>query len=139
MLSPCLQVVMMLDRKQVLPNGHFSKPSTRIEFEKYNLRVPTSVEDFVPHNPELGLIASISSYGFGGAHIIQCRKSSLTLDSQNSTLYDTGSCGHTVLRAHEHRPTHVDNHSLEQGPFLFAIGTQRYPLIQATLPTDLDC
>jgi fatty acid synthase len=57
---------MMLERKQILPNGYFKKPSTKIDFDKYNLRVPIEVEDMVAHDSELGLIASISSYGFGG-------------------------------------------------------------------------
>ena len=61
---------------------------------------------------------------------MQCSKNFIDPRFPNSILYYTGSCGHTVLRAHEHRPTHVDKHSLEQGPFLFAIGTRRHPLIQ---------
>lgn len=65
-LKSLLQVVIMLHRKKVLPNGHFNKPSSKIDFDKYKLRVPTNVEDFVPHDPQQGLIASISSYGFGG-------------------------------------------------------------------------
>jgi fatty acid synthase, animal type len=61
---------MMLERKQVLPNGYFETPSTKINFEKYNLRVPVAVEDMVPHDPKQGIIVSIASYGFGGMHII---------------------------------------------------------------------
>ncbi|KAJ3555439.1 hypothetical protein NM688_g2577 [Phlebia brevispora] len=97
-MTSLVKVVMMLVRKQVLPNGHFNKPSTKIEFSKYRLRVPTALEDFAPQDPEQGLIASISSYGFGG------------------------SCGHTVLREHELRPVHSDQDTLAHGPFLFAVG-----------------
>jgi fatty acid synthase, animal type len=61
---------MMLEKRQVLPNGYFKTPSTKINFEKYNLRVPVAVEDMVAHDPKQGLIASISSYGFGGKHVI---------------------------------------------------------------------
>lgn len=50
----------------MLPNGYFKKPSPEIEFTKYNLRVPVVAEDFVPQNERTGLVASISSYGFGG-------------------------------------------------------------------------
>jgi len=57
---------MMLARKQILPNGYFKKPSTKIDFDKFNLRVPIEVENMVAHDSGLGLIASISSYGFGG-------------------------------------------------------------------------
>jgi fatty acid synthase len=66
----------MLERKQVLPNGYFETPSTRINFKKYNLRVPVVVEDMVAHDPEQGIIASISSYGFGGMHLIFTFKAS---------------------------------------------------------------
>ncbi|KAG7085922.1 Type I Iterative PKS [Marasmius oreades] len=97
-ISSIVKVVMMLEQKQILPNGYFKKPSSRINFEKFNLRVPLAVEDFVPHDRNQGLIASISSFGFGG------------------------SCGHTVLREHEARPILPDYHSLNSAPYLFAIG-----------------
>nr|ART89046.1 polyene polyketide synthase 1 [Agaricomycetes sp.] len=97
-MSSLVKVVMMLDRHQVLPNGYFKTPSRKIEFTKYNLRVPTDVEGFVPYDKGQGLIASISSYGFGG------------------------SCGHTVLRGHEPRPILADSATLKNGPFLFAVG-----------------
>jgi fatty acid synthase len=57
---------MMLERKQIVPNGYFEKPSSKIKFNKFNLRVPVKVEDMIAHDPEMGLIASISSFGFGG-------------------------------------------------------------------------
>ncbi|KAF9237185.1 polyketide synthase [Melanogaster broomeanus] len=91
-------VVMMLENKQVLPNGYFKKPSSRINFEGFNLRVPVAVEDFVPADHTLGRIASISSYGFGGAG------------------------GHTVLREHEPRPTMPGNITLQEPLYLFAVG-----------------
>ena len=56
----------MLQNKVILPNGYFEKPSPHIEFARYALRVPTSVEPFVAQDSNTGLIASISSYGFGG-------------------------------------------------------------------------
>ncbi|KAF9237180.1 polyketide synthase [Melanogaster broomeanus] len=91
-------VVMMLENKQVLPNGYFKKPSSRIEFEKFKLRVPVAVEDFVAADPTLGRIASISSYGFGGAG------------------------GHTVIREHEPRPSLPGNITLREPLYLFAVG-----------------
>jgi acyl transferase domain-containing protein len=66
MLCDFTQVVMMLERKQILPNGYFKKPSAKIDFEKFNLRIPVAVEQFVPYSSKEGLIASISSFGFGG-------------------------------------------------------------------------
>ncbi|KZT06920.1 polyketide synthase [Laetiporus sulphureus 93-53] len=97
-MSSLVKVVMMLDKRQILPNGYFQKPSSKIDFEKYNLRVPVEVEDLVAHDFEQGIIVSISSFGFGG------------------------SCGHTVLREHERYPEHPDTETLKDGPFLFAIG-----------------
>ncbi|KAF9242059.1 polyketide synthase [Melanogaster broomeanus] len=91
-------VAMMLENKQVLPNGYFKKPSSRIDFAGYNLRVPVAVEDFIPGDPTVGRIASISSYGFGGAG------------------------GHTVLREHEPRPTLSENITLREPLYLFAVG-----------------
>ncbi|KAF9238192.1 polyketide synthase [Melanogaster broomeanus] len=97
-MTSLVKVVMMLENKQVLPNGYFKKPSSRIDFERFHLRVPVAVEDFIPGDPTLGRIASISSYGFGGAG------------------------GHTVLREHEPRPTLPDNITLREPLYLFAVG-----------------
>ncbi|CCM04590.1 uncharacterized protein FIBRA_06771 [Fibroporia radiculosa] len=97
-MTSLVKVAMMLEKKQVLPNGYFKTPSSRIDFEKFKLRVPVSVEDFVPGNTQLGRIASISSYGFGGAG------------------------GHTVLREHEPRPTLPDHITLQEPLYLFAVG-----------------
>src|ERR1700730_8784629 len=113
------QVTMMLERKQILPNGYFKSPSSRIEFEKHKLRVPVEVEDMVAHDAELGIIASISSFGFGG----QFSSRSLRHYIPASIACHSGSCGHTVLREHEPRPVLPDNAALQAGPFLFAIGT----------------
>ncbi|KAF9242144.1 thiolase-like protein [Melanogaster broomeanus] len=65
-MTSLVKVAMMLENKQVLPKGYFKKPSSRIDFAGYNLRVPVMVEDFIPGDPTVGRIASISSYGFGG-------------------------------------------------------------------------
>ncbi|KAF7792169.1 hypothetical protein EIP86_003199 [Pleurotus ostreatoroseus] len=132
-MSSLIKVVMMLDRKQVLPNGHFSKPSTRIEFEKYNLRVPTSVEEFVPHDPELGLIASISSYGFGGA---LTPKSVHTLIERYKEDYATSDplalCEHLASRARQ-MPwrTFAVGHSLQNASFPdpVMVGKRPYPVV----------
>lgn len=112
---------MMLDRKQVLPNGYFKTPSKKIDFEKFNLRVPVEVEDLVPYDKEQGLIASISSFGFGGKKRSLCQGPDFCL----LTILITGSCGHTVLRGHEPRPTLPDTETLKDGPYLFALGTFR--------------
>ncbi|KAF9237183.1 polyketide synthase [Melanogaster broomeanus] len=97
-MTSLIKVVMMLENKQVLPNGYFKKPSSRIDFEGFDLRVPVAVEDFVPADPTLGRIASISSYGFGGAG------------------------GHTVLREHEPRPSLPGNITLPEPLYIFAVG-----------------
>ena len=59
---------MMLQKRKVLPNGYFKEPSRKIDFSRYNLRVPVAVEDLVAGDPAQGLIASISSFGIGGTH-----------------------------------------------------------------------
>ncbi|KAF9232342.1 hypothetical protein BU15DRAFT_26139, partial [Melanogaster broomeanus] len=66
-MTSLVKVAMMLENKQVLPNGYFKKPSARIDFARYNLRVPVSVEDFIPGEPNSwwNCVNSISSYGFG--------------------------------------------------------------------------
>ncbi|CCM00451.1 uncharacterized protein FIBRA_02483 [Fibroporia radiculosa] len=98
-MTSLTKIVLMLRHKEILPNGYFKKGSETIDFEKYNLRVPTTTAEFVAQDPEQGLIASISSFGFGG------------------------SCGHTVLREHESRPIHSSHPSgSANGPFLFTMG-----------------
>ncbi|GJJ10577.1 putative PKSNRPS-like protein biosyntheticcluster [Clathrus columnatus] len=94
-----LQIILMLSHKEILPNGYFKKPSKRIHFDKYKLRVPIDTEEFVPQDSQRGLIASISSFGFGGA------------------------CGHTVLRQHEKRPIRaIPGFGAAKGPYLFTMG-----------------
>ncbi|GJJ08178.1 Type I Iterative PKS [Clathrus columnatus] len=87
------------NNKEVLPNGYFKKPSRKIHFDKYKLRVPITIEEFVPQDSRRGLIASISGSGFGGA------------------------CGHTVLREHEKRPKRsIPGFGAVKGPYLFTMG-----------------
>ncbi|EPQ51987.1 polyketide synthase [Gloeophyllum trabeum ATCC 11539] len=99
-MSSLIKTVFMLENSVVLPNGFFEKPSQKIKFQEYNLRVPVEVEKLEPADPNNGIIASISSFGFGGA------------------------CGHTVLRSHDRRPVHKDfaDGNARSGPYLFAIG-----------------
>ncbi|GJJ08186.1 Type I Iterative PKS [Clathrus columnatus] len=98
-MSSLTKVVLMLSNKEVLPNGYFKKPSRNIHFDKYKLRVPITIEEFVPQDPQRGLIASISGSGFGGA------------------------CGHTVLREHEKRPKRsIPGFGAVKGPYLFTMG-----------------
>ncbi|PCH43245.1 ketoacyl-synt-domain-containing protein, partial [Wolfiporia cocos MD-104 SS10] len=110
-MSSLVKVVMMLERKKVLPNGYFETPSHRIEFEKFKLRVPIAVEELVAFDSKQGIIASISSFGFGG------------------------SCGHTVLHEHEPRPVHPDHETLKKGPFLFAFGALSPRAVQSLIQT----
>ncbi|KAF8157647.1 thiolase-like protein [Mycena galopus ATCC 62051] len=65
-MSSLIKVVMMLNEKEILPNGAFEKHSRKIEFAKYNFRVPTAVEPMCPQDARRGLVASISSFGIGG-------------------------------------------------------------------------
>ncbi|KAH7886699.1 hypothetical protein F5I97DRAFT_2059038 [Phlebopus sp. FC_14] len=98
-MTSLTKIVLMLSHKEILPNGYFKKPSERIQFEKYNLRVPVVTEEFAAQDSQRGLVASISSFGFGG------------------------SCGHTVLREHEKRPVRsTAGFRAAEGPFLFTMG-----------------
>ncbi|KIJ24979.1 hypothetical protein M422DRAFT_216980 [Sphaerobolus stellatus SS14] len=98
-MTSLTKIVLMLSNRELLPNGYFKTPSEKIHFEKYNLRVPTATEEFVAHDAQRGLVASISSFGFGG------------------------SCGHTVLREHEKRPDRcIAGFDATKGPYLFTMG-----------------
>ncbi|KIK63451.1 polyketide synthase [Collybiopsis luxurians FD-317 M1] len=85
-MTSLAKVVLMLKHKQVLPNGYFETPSKKIEFEKYNLRVPINPEEFITQDPEKGLIASISSFGFG-VQLPQDLVDTLFCGSMKSVLY----------------------------------------------------
>ena len=112
---------MMLQKRKILPNGYFKNPSRKIDFTRYNLRVPVAVEDLIAGDPALGLIVSISSIGIGGAyHVIQ---SYSRRHQPVIFILLQGACGHTVLREHECRPVLPITETLKLGPFLFAVGT----------------
>ena len=61
-----LKAMLILQRGKIPPSLHFKTPNPHIDFEKLNVRVPTSVEPF----PETGgeRLAGVNSFGFGGAN-----------------------------------------------------------------------
>jgi hypothetical protein len=60
----------MLSHKEVLPNRYFKKALKFFFFEKYNLHVPITTENFVPQDTQRGLIASVLSFIIGGLMLI---------------------------------------------------------------------
>ncbi|KAE8212552.1 hypothetical protein CF327_g3816 [Tilletia walkeri] len=69
-LAGLIKTVMMLERRQILPNMHFEDPNPEILFDEWKLRVPTSVESWAEGKGPLR--ASLNSFGFGGsnAHVV---------------------------------------------------------------------
>ncbi|EPQ50300.1 polyketide synthase [Gloeophyllum trabeum ATCC 11539] len=110
-LTALVKVIMMLQAKQILPNGYFKTPSKKIHFDEYKLRVPTAPEEFKAHDKELGRIVSISNFGYGGAG------------------------GHTVIREHEERKPLPDLEALRKGPFLFTMGALSPRALQTLVST----
>ncbi|KAK0554919.1 hypothetical protein OC845_000560 [Tilletia horrida] len=82
-LAGLIKTVMMLERRQILPNMHFEDPNPEILFDEWKLRVPTTVENWPERNRPLR--ASLNSFGFGGsnAHVVleEPPRKSLTADS----------------------------------------------------------
>jgi acyl transferase domain-containing protein len=63
-----IKAAMMLEKGMILPNINFEKANEAIPFEKWNLKVPTSVRPW-PRNKRY---ISVNNFGFGGtnAHIV---------------------------------------------------------------------
>ncbi|KAI0009070.1 putative polyketide synthase [Xylariaceae sp. FL0662B] len=64
-IAGLVKTVLMLERGKILPNRNFDRPSKRIPFAEWKLKVPTEVEDFGVSGP---CIASVNSFGYGGAN-----------------------------------------------------------------------
>lgn len=67
-IAGLIKTALALHHGEVPPNLHFEQPNPDIDFEKWKLRVPVSVEKI----PVEDAIAGINSFGFGGtnAHVI---------------------------------------------------------------------
>ncbi|KAJ3185209.1 hypothetical protein HDU85_001257 [Gaertneriomyces sp. JEL0708] len=69
-LASLIKVALILYRKQLVPNIRFVNPNPAIRFDDFKLRVQTENEQLEPHMAAADgrYVASISSYGIGGAN-----------------------------------------------------------------------
>ncbi|KAL4904773.1 hypothetical protein BDW74DRAFT_178346 [Aspergillus multicolor] len=65
-LAAVIKATLSVKSGQILPNMHFLNPNPEIDFEKWNLRVPTEVLDWPSSSPWRR--ASINSFGYGGSN-----------------------------------------------------------------------
>jgi len=68
-----IKAALMLAHGLIPPNLHFNNPNRLIPFDRYRLRVPTSLEPWPQSERENGgRIAGVNSFGYGGtnAHVI---------------------------------------------------------------------
>ncbi|MCE5269831.1 SDR family NAD(P)-dependent oxidoreductase [bacterium] len=67
-----IKASLMLRHGLIPPNLHFNNPSRQIPFDKYKLRVPTTLEPWPRTDSGSRRIASVNSFGYGGtnAHVI---------------------------------------------------------------------
>ena len=63
------KLMLSLKKHMIPPNIHFDKPNPQIDFNRYNMRIPTET---VVLDKSKKLLAGINSFGFGGAnaHVI---------------------------------------------------------------------
>lgn len=66
-MAGLIKTSLALKHKMIPPNVHFNNPNPKIEFDKYNMRVPTSVEAWTTENGE-PRYACLNSFGFGGSN-----------------------------------------------------------------------
>ncbi|KAF9553112.1 hypothetical protein CPC08DRAFT_822512 [Agrocybe pediades] len=67
-LASLSKVCSIISTGLIPPNVHFNKPNPAIAWEKYQLRVPTSVEKLNPRSKSGLPLISITSSGIGGAN-----------------------------------------------------------------------
>ncbi|KAE8386150.1 hypothetical protein BDV23DRAFT_187535 [Aspergillus alliaceus] len=68
-IAGLIKVILMMEKKTILPHRNFEIPNKQIPFEKWNLKVPTRPQHWDARGPRR---ASINSFGYGGtnAHAI---------------------------------------------------------------------
>jgi len=66
-IAGLIKAVLCLKHRKIPANLHFDTPNPRIPFDRWKLRVPTELEDWMSHNG-LPRVAAINSFGFGGAN-----------------------------------------------------------------------
>lgn len=65
-LAAVIKATLSVKNGQILPNMHFVQPNPEIDFEKWNLQVPTQMIDWPADHPLRR--ASINSFGYGGSN-----------------------------------------------------------------------
>jgi acyl transferase domain-containing protein/NADPH:quinone reductase-like Zn-dependent oxidoreductase/SAM-dependent methyltransferase/acyl carrier protein len=70
-IAGLIKAALIIKHGQIPPNLHFEKPNPKIPFEKINIRIPTSLENW-PDTGEKPRLAGVNSFGFGGtnAHVV---------------------------------------------------------------------
>lgn len=70
-LAGIIKTTLCINSAKILPNMHFNTPNPHIDFENWNITVPTELHEW-PHGPNHTRRASVNSFGYGGtnAHVI---------------------------------------------------------------------
>ena len=81
-----IKTALCLKYKKIPPNLHFKTGNPRIPFEKYCLKIPTSLEDFPSY--ENTYYACVNSFGYGGtnSHIVLQRLEDSEEASQENVI-----------------------------------------------------
>ncbi|KAL8810346.1 MAG: hypothetical protein Q9200_002647 [Gallowayella weberi] len=69
-IAGIIKATLALEHETIPPNMHFQSPNHEIDFEKWNINIPTRPKHW--HSPNDPRRASINSFGYGGtnAHVI---------------------------------------------------------------------
>ncbi|HEY8611650.1 MAG TPA: type I polyketide synthase, partial [Roseomonas sp.] len=63
-MAGLIKALLMLEKRVIPPNLHFTEPNPRIDFGSLNIRVPTAPEALPGRAPAIG----VNSFGFGGTN-----------------------------------------------------------------------
>ncbi|MFH5924951.1 type I polyketide synthase [Roseomonas xinghualingensis] len=63
-MAGLIKALLMLEKRVIPPNLHFTAPNPRIDFDALNIRVPTAPEPLPGQAPVIG----VNSFGFGGTN-----------------------------------------------------------------------
>ncbi|ENH98624.1 hypothetical protein COCC4DRAFT_45906 [Bipolaris maydis ATCC 48331] len=85
-LAGVVKSILMLEQGVILPNRNFERPNTKIPLEKWNLRVPTTLECW--NNVKTRRV-SINSFGYGGANVHAILESATDFLRDNSMGTDS--------------------------------------------------
>jgi acyl transferase domain-containing protein len=63
-LAAICKIILMMEKRELLPNQHFHTPSSNIDFQGLNLKVVTETQPITTDR----IIMGVNNYGFGGAN-----------------------------------------------------------------------